>query len=193
LEDQIFVNEKIKESGIIRPYFMMVSCDLGRKNTISLLKAYRQFIRNNRLHDLVLIWSNPPKGILSEFYKEIEKGKIHIFDFVDDDKLRLLYNGATATFFPSKYEGFGLPVLESMACGTPVVTSRKSSLSEVGGDTAFYSSPEDMDQLEDYMNKFENGLFDKKQLVKGCIKHADKFSWSETAERYIRLYSNCLA
>ena len=171
-----------------RPYFMMVSCNTGRKNTLSLLRAYKLFLHTNPEHDLVLVWNKPPSEIISEFYKEIQTERIHFLSGIDTNKLRSLYSGATATFFPSKYEGFGLPILESMACGTPVVTCRNSSLSEVGGEVALYTDPNNLEQMADFMLQFENASINISELKEKSLVHAAQFKWSRCADQYVQFY-----
>ena len=107
---------------------------------------------------------------------------------MSDDELCRLYNGATATFYPSRYEGFGLPVLESLACGTPVITCSNSSLPEVGGDAAFYVNPDDTDGMAKYMEQFENLELQKGLLRDKCLAQADKFSWQRCAQQTIQVY-----
>ena len=111
---------------------------------------------------------------------------------VDDEQLSILYNEATATFFPSRYEGFGLPILESMACGTPVVTCQNSSLPEVGGEAALYVDPDDIDAMCNYMAEFEQGNLTKGDLTLQCLEQASKFSWKRCATQTIEAYQKCL-
>ena len=182
----------LNQFNIERPYFIMVSCDIGRKNTISLLRAYKLFIQKKREHDLVLIWNNTPSEILNEFSTEINNGRIHFLSGVNDFQLRSLYSAATASFFPSKYEGFGLPILESMACGTPVVTCNNSSLSEVGADVALYTNPDNTEQMAEFMSQFEINSLDLIELNEKSIIHAAKFNWSNVADDYILFYQKYL-
>lgn len=191
-ESRNVIQNYLKVLKLDCPYFIMVSCDIGRKNTISLLKAYRLFLQSKPQHNLVLVWNNPPDEILNEFSTEIIKGRVKFLNGVSDKELGLLYNGATASFFPSKYEGFGLPLIESMACGTPVVTCKNSSLIEVGGDVALYTESEDIEEMADYMRKFEDGSFDLSKLGEESINQANKFSWSKSADDYIRFYQENL-
>lgn len=169
-------------------YFASVSCSETRKNTLSVLRAFRQYIATGGNYDLVLLWSNPPVWILKEFYTEIINKRICFLAHLNNEELRALYSGATATFFPSKYEGFGLSILESMACGTPVVTCENSSLKELGQDVALYTKPEDLECMAQYMHGFESGQYEGLQLKSRGIEHASKFSWNETAKRYVEFY-----
>ena len=175
-----------------RPFFLSVSCDIGRKNTISVLRAYEEFIKHSPNHDLVLVWGNPPTEVLEKYTKGIFAEKVHFVTGLSNEELGDLYAEATATFFPSKYEGFGLPVLESMAAGTPVVTCTNSSLAEVGGAAALYVDPEDIMAMAQWMETFENVSVDINKLVADSISQADKFSWQACAEKTVEVYKQCL-
>lgn len=107
------------------------------------------------------------------------------------EELSLLYNAAKVLLYPSLYEGFGLPILEAMSCGTPVITSNLSSMPEVGGDAAIYVDPLDTDDIR---NNLKNVMEDRKlrdELIKKGFEQAKKFSWkkcaNETAQVYRRL------
>lgn len=176
------------ELGLDRPFYVSVSCDIGRKNTITLLQAYRIALKRGLEHDLVLVWGNPPAEYLNEFASEINAGRIHFVAHVDDTLLRQLYGASTVSWFPSRYEGFGLPVLESMACGTPVVTCRNSSLSEVGGDAALYIEPDDVDAMAELMITFDRGFSRYDELVERSYRHAARFTWEKTARTYVDFY-----
>ncbi|NTV92292.1 MAG: glycosyltransferase family 4 protein, partial [Chlorobiaceae bacterium] len=136
----------------------------------------------------VLVWGNPPDHYLREFAQEIESKRIRFVSDVDDVILRQLYSASTLSWFPSRYEGFGLPVLESMACGTPVVTCRNSSLPEVGGDAALYLDPDDADAMAELMIDFDRGSSSHGELVERSLKHAARFTWERTARGYIDFY-----
>jgi glycosyltransferase involved in cell wall biosynthesis len=109
-----------------------------------------------------------------------------------DESLVELYNLADAFVLPSSYEGFGLPVLEAMACGTPVVVSERSSLPEVGGEAARYFDPESVDALEGvlYTVLSDNDLR-KKMSIQGTIQ-AQKFSWQKAAAETLAVYHRVL-
>ena len=111
-------------------YFLSVNCSEGRKNSPRIIEAYKKLLKQNPTNHLVLVWRNP--GAYQEQCKDMDR--IHFVQDLTDEELRSLYQHATAMIYPSLYEGFGLPVLEAMACGCPVVTSNTTSLPDVGGE-----------------------------------------------------------
>ena len=175
-----------------RPYFLSVSCSLGRKNTVSVIRAYIQFAKNAPDHDLVLVWYNPPSEIVSMVESAGLKERIHFVSGIPSVELADLYAGASATFFPSLYEGFGLPIAESLACGTPVVTCRNSCLAEVGGTAALYVEPEDTDAMASWMEYFENGDSGIGPLRTRSYEQGAKFTWEDCARKTLNVYRLCL-
>lgn len=176
-------------TGSGRLYFVAVSCDVGRKNTIAVLRAFKAALSCGCEHDLLLVWGNPPDDYLAEFAHEVQSGRIRFLKHVDDALLGDLYAGATASWFPSRYEGFGLPILESMACGTPVITCDNSSLREVGGGAAIYLSPDGLDDMTDIMRQMDrNGGVDDEHAKAACLAQADLFSWQIAARAYIDFF-----
>jgi glycosyltransferase involved in cell wall biosynthesis len=174
------------------PYFVAVSCDIGRKNTISILKAYKKFALNNPSHHLILVWRNPSEEALEISKLPGLNGFVHFASNLTNEELSDIYAGATASFFPSLYEGFGLPILESMACGIPCVTCQNSSLPEVGGDAAIYVEPLDTDGMSQIMERFENGEYDIDDLKDKSLLQASKFSWENCAKQTAEIYRQCL-
>lgn len=188
--EDLFRPKERKKTG--HPYFLMVSCSVGRKNTMSLIKAYEKFVKQKPQHELVLVWPNPPQSAIDYCNQDHLSNHIYISNDIDDERLSVLYNEATATFFPSRYEGFGLPILESMACGTPVVTCRNSSLPEVGGDAAMYVDPDDIDAMCNYMEQFEQGNLKKEDFKGQCLTQAANFSWQKCAAQTVEAYTQWL-
>lgn len=175
-----------------QPYFLAVSCSRGRKNTPMLLRAYEKFARQNPSHYLVVVGAKTiSSNTLLQTNLSISKRVVFLND-VSEQTLVNLYQHATATFFPSRHEGFGLPVLESMACGTPVVTCPNSSLPEVGGDAALYIDPDDMDGMASLMEHFENGDYDRSTLQERCLSQSAKFSPEHCAQQTIGIYEKYL-
>ncbi len=182
----------IDNFNINSPYFLSVSCSSERKNTDKLVLSYIQLLKNSPLNDLVLIWPDPPDFVKLMVQKSGLGNRVHFLANLSDEQLVLLYNGATALFFPSSYEGFGLPVLEAMACGTPVVTCRNSSLPEVGGEAALYMDDPNPENILNYLERFENNEFDRNSISLKGIKQASKFDWTKTAGEYINVYKKYL-
>jgi glycosyltransferase involved in cell wall biosynthesis len=98
-------------------------------------------------------------------------------------------NGAAVFVYPSFYEGFGLPPLEAMACGTPVISTNVSSIPEVVGDAGILVSPTDVEELSDAMLRVLDNETLKAQLSEKGLKQASKFSWRATAEKTVELYN----
>jgi glycosyltransferase involved in cell wall biosynthesis len=177
--------------GFERPYFLAVSCSSGRKNTPLLLNTYEKFLRQGSKNDLVLVW-NPPEEIREKYSSSRSERRIHFINRQTDEDLRLLYCGATALIFPSLYEGFGLPILEAMACGTHVVTSNVTSMPEIAGDAAVYVDPYDENSLLRAMELLENNDSQIQQLSEKTIQQAAKFSWETCALKTLSVYNSCL-
>jgi len=176
-----------------KKYILSVGSIEPRKNLIGLLKAYA--LLNDKLkqeYKLVLVgfkgWEN------QEIMKIIEQNKnsIHYLGFISDEELAKVYNLASLFAFPSFYEGFGLPPLEAMACGTPVVCSNASSLPEVGGDAVVYCNPHDSDDISKKIAMLlEDTKLQQKMIKKGLLQ-AKKFSWEKSAEEHLKVFKEVI-
>ncbi len=176
------------DAGIGRPYFFAVSCSTGRKNTPLLLRAYAELAKQNPRNDLVLAWDPPPE-IRAEYGGH---PRIHFIGRQGDDTLPALYSGATAMVFPSLQEGFGLPVLEAMACGAPVIASNTTSLPEVGGDAAVYVDPRDVGKLVTTLKAFDDGAVDVASMRAKGLAQAARFTWERCARETLAVYERVL-
>jgi glycosyltransferase involved in cell wall biosynthesis len=117
---------------------------------------------------------------------------VHFLGFVPEDELPLWYNAARLFAFPSLYEGFGLPVLEAMACGTPVITSTAASLPEVAGKAAVLVAPDDSDLLASEMERvLEDAQLRTEMRAAGRIQ-ASRFSWRAMTDQTIASYERAV-
>ena len=115
------------------------------------------------------------------------EGEVVVLDWLPEEDVALLMNGAELFVFPSLYEGFGIPVLEAMSCGTPVVCSNTSSLPEVAGEAAIKFNPEKVDAI---VKAIETVIFNpeiREALVAQGLAQAKKFSWQRTAEDTLKI------
>ncbi|MEL7408306.1 MAG: glycosyltransferase family 1 protein, partial [Cyanobacteria bacterium J06558_2] len=134
------------------------------------------------------------------FYPEIgrqvtqlaAKERIIFLDYVPSEDLPGLYSQAQALVFPSLYEGFGLPVLEAMACGCPVITASATSIPEVGGDSALYVNPYDVDEIAQGMSDLLTKAELRKSLINLGLERSQLFDWKQTARRLNSIFDECL-
>jgi len=162
------------------------------KNISRLIEAFSQVLKKNHDIDLVIIGK---KGWLYEpiLKKPGELGisdKVKFLDFISDEELPSFYQHAMCYVLPSLYEGFGLPVLEAMQYGCPVITSNVSSLPEAGGDAALYVDPENVSDIaEKIVQMIENTSLRKSLIAKGH-EHVKQFSWEKTAKKTLEVLEN---
>lgn len=181
----------LKRHGLARPYLLFVGTLEPRKNLVRLLAAYERLVAGGQDgFDLVLAggtgWKAGP--IEEALSHSAAQGRVRRLGYVPGPELPALYQGAWALAYPSLYEGFGLPVLESLACGTPVVTSAAASLPEVGGDAALYVDPQDEDELLDALERItgQPGLRD--DLATRALDQAKRFSQEAMGRAALAVY-----
>ena len=162
-----------------------------RKNLANLLDAYSRLPSDlKRRYPLVLAgykgWNN--EAIMTRIEAGQRQGWVKYLGFVPQEHLPPLYAGARLFTFPSVYEGFGLPVLEAMASGTPVMTSPVASLPEVGGEAALYAGPQDIEAMT---NALQKGLDDapwREGAKEAGIQQAQRFNWQACAADTAQIY-----
>ena len=176
-----------------KKYILSVGSIEPRKNLLGLLKAYN--LLNDEIkaeYKLVLVGF---KGWENREIMEIvnnNKDNIHYLGFVSDEELAKVYNLASLFVFASFYEGFGLPPLEAMACGTPVVCSNLTSMPEICLDAAIYCDAYDADDIS---KKIEIVLKDdtlKEELIKKGLKRAGEFTWKKSAEEHVKVFKEVM-
>ena len=171
------------------PYLLFVGVWMNHKNIGRLIEAFKQLSRDDRRLRLVI--TGRPKSGYQEFLTTaqalVAENKIVFVGQVPEALMPALYHEAACFVFPSLYEGFGLPVLEAVACQTPVVASNVSALPEVLGPAAEYVNPE---SVADIVRGVRSALEERRrrQLVKAGEAQAKKFSWDEAARQHIEEY-----
>lgn len=173
------------------PYFLSVGRLEKRKNTALLIDAFAIFKKNDtNKTKLILVGKNGYgyEEILQriEKYKEIEKDII-LAGYQSDNNVANLYSGSLAFIFPSLYEGFGIPVLEAMACGAPVITSNISIMHEVCDDAALYVNQSDAKEISKTMNDIASDKALKEMLIKKGKIQIKKYSWDKTAKMFLNI------
>ena len=174
----------------LRPYVLCLAGADPTKNIETLVEAFARLpllLRDS--HDLVLAGDFRRRADLCELVSRVGIGKQTVFTgMVSDDRLIDLYQHAALFVFPSRYEGFGLPALEAMACGCPVICSNVSSLPEVAGDAAILVNPLDVDKLTSEMAQVLRDPELRSDLRKRGLAQAGTFSWDRTARKTIAVY-----
>jgi glycosyltransferase involved in cell wall biosynthesis len=159
-------------------YLLFVGAIQTRKNPLAALEAAAQV-------GLPLVVAGPERE--PALARELERRGADLRGYVEKDELARIYRGAACLVLPSRYEGFGLPVLEAMACGTPVVANPDPAVQEVAGDAALYAEP---DALPDAIRR---AIAERGRLVAAGFARASRFSWDETARLTLESYREALS
>jgi glycosyltransferase involved in cell wall biosynthesis len=175
--------------GIAAPYVIYVGTLQPRKNLMVLLDAFTSLVGEGRDLHLAIVGK---KGWLYEplFARVRELGleeRVHFPGYVPQSDLPALLSGARLFVLPSLYEGFGLPILEAMACGTPVVCSAVASLPEVAGDAAILVNPQDTAQLTQALARVLDDDALRQQLVRKGLDRVAHFSWERCARQTLEV------
>ncbi|MCY4537783.1 MAG: glycosyltransferase family 1 protein [Chloroflexi bacterium] len=175
-------------------YVLSVGTVQPRKNYSGAIRALSR-LRDEGI-DLHYAVAGGSGWLEDEMYRSIRDtamdDRVHILGFIPDEDLPALYSGARALLAVSLYEGFGLPVLEAMACGTPVITSNLSSLPEVAGDAGILVDPLDTEAISDAIMRLLTDAALRKQLVAAGLEHVKRFSWARAASQLKSIYDELL-
>ena len=171
-------------------YLLFVGGADPRKNHRLVFRALSQAPASLKAYPLIAVGARQSRGddLLETARSMGIAGRVHCVGTVSGRALRLLYSHATAFLFPSIHEGFGLPVLEAMACGAPVITSNATALPEVAGDAALLVNPHDETEfLKALLRIVEDRSFRQTLIAKG-LKQANRFTWQRTARETLAVY-----
>jgi len=177
-----------------QPYIFCIGTVQPRKNYSRVIQALAQ-LRAEGL-DLQLVIAGGKGWLEDEMYRTLKDAQmqnyVHLIGFARDADLPALYSGAALTAFPSLYEGFGLPILESMACGTPVVTANVSSLPEVAGEAALLIDPYDVPDLTDAIRRLVTDDILRSTLIQRGYEQMKHSTWAKAARQLRAVYERVL-
>jgi glycosyltransferase involved in cell wall biosynthesis len=180
------------------PYILSLSNLEPRKNINQVIRCFARLVQQEKLEDVSLVLAGKRAWSYDKIFAEIEqyqelKGRIIVTGFVDDADLAPLYSGAMMFVYPSLYEGFGLPPLEAMQCGVPVITSNNSSLPEVVSDAGIMVDSLDADALCQSMLDIYCDSSLRESMSEKSIARARLFSWDNCARDTIEIYKKALS
>ena len=172
------------------PFIFSISTIQPRKNYKRLIAAFDAALRNS---DFNLVIAGGKGWLYEEIFAEVERrdlaGRVLFPGYVDDADLSALYSAAQALAYPSLYEGFGLPLLEAMACGTPVLASTAPCLPEVAGKAALLVDPYDVDDIAAGLQQIVSDSGLRVELVERGFERAAQFRWEDSARKLVELYT----
>ncbi len=177
----------------VTEYFFFLGNTDPKKNTKRILKAYAQYIEKSQ-NPVSLLIADLKKEIVEEYIKElgIEKVREYLIvpGYIPNTDLAAIYNGAKAFIYASLRESFGIPLLEGMACGTPVITSNISAIPEVAGCEAILVNPFNEQEITNQLIKIETDENYRIQQIEYGLKRVTQFSWEQTARKVLELYKS---
>jgi glycosyltransferase involved in cell wall biosynthesis len=191
ITDQHLLHQVRTKYGIPEgPYVFSVGTVQPRKNYERLMEAIH-LLREKGIHLHIVIaggkgWLDSP--IYARIHSLKMQDQVHFIGFADEVDLPVLYSGAICSPFVSLYEGFGIPILEAMACGTPVVTSNISSMPKVAGDAALLVDPYDVEAIAEAIRQIAENHQLRITLINKGIEHAKNFTWEKSAHHLNEIY-----
>jgi glycosyltransferase involved in cell wall biosynthesis len=174
------------------PYIFTVASRDPRKNISRLIEAWRRIAPEIKGKRELLIAGGESRSFTSEDFHNLPND-VSFTGYIKDDALRSLYSGADVFIFPSLYEGFGLPPLEAMACGCPVIVSNTTSMPEVCGEAARYIDPFSVGSIVDGLTELLSDRHLRDELVRKGLERAKQFTWQRSAREHIKVFEALLA
>jgi glycosyltransferase involved in cell wall biosynthesis len=193
--DPALAREEVRERfGIEGRYVLYVSNHQRKKNTERLVEAFAAVAADQPDVTLVMTgWHTPRFGLVLELIDRLHlRSRVRVLGHVPDDALPSLYASAALFALPSLHEGFGLPILEAMACGTPVLTSNVYALPEVAGDAAELVDPYSVEAIAQALTRLLDDADHADELRQRGLARAAEFTWRRAAERHLEWYERAL-
>jgi len=188
------VADVCRRLGVEHPYLLCVGTAEPGKRAVDAVRAIALMQKSGSAPQLVLAGNEGPlsKALRREAARLGVTDRVRFVGYVGDADLAALYTGAAALVFPSLYEGFGLPPLEAMACGTPVISSKAPAMSEVLGQAAIFVPVRDPDSIAREVARLLAGPAERSDWSARGREHAARFTWTRTAEETAALYHEVL-
>lgn len=181
--------------GVEDQFILFVGTIEPRKNLLTLVRAFAELLRNTE-HWPQLVIAGPRGWLTAEFDRALAEAnfgdQLRMIGYVSDDDLRALYSACKVFVYPSLYEGFGLPPLEAMACGAPVIASRIAAHVETLGAHAHLVEPTDERALAKAMATLLGNQNERERLSRSGLEHSAGFSWEETAKLTLKVYEQVI-
>lgn len=184
------VQRVLAQLGVRPPYFLIVGTIEPRKNHQNLLRAFEQVSAVHPEASLLIVgrpgWLSDP--IIEAIDDASRRLPVRLLSLIDDDLLPALYAACAGLVYPSWYEGFGLPVVEAMASGAPVITSSQGALAEVAGDAALLAPPDDPEAIAELMCQLLDDTALREHLSARGLERAARFTWTNAADLHLKVY-----
>jgi glycosyltransferase involved in cell wall biosynthesis len=176
------------------PFILYVGKPVRRRNVPALLEAYGRLVKERRTeHRFLFIGSNLPGMRLAPLVRDLGLEKrVTLVGHATHDKIRLAYNASSLMVYPSNYEGFGMPVLEAMACGTPTIALRNTSFLEFADGAAYLAERGDADTLFQAMDRVLHDAPLRDQMTRVAVERAQSYDWRFIAQRTMKLIEELL-
>jgi len=188
-------DDVMRTYGLSEGYILAVGGTDPRKNTEFMISNYIRLKREGKITEKLVV-AGVANWRKSSFYAMVRRanctGDVSFTDFISVEELAALYKGARAVLYLSLYEGFGIPALEAMTCGVPLITSNTTSIPEIVGDGAMVIDPTDSAAFTRSLVRLLNDEPLRKELIARGLERAKEFSWKKNAETALSIYTNAV-
>lgn len=190
--NEVELSQKAQQYNLPEKYFLSVGTIEPRKNHIKALQIFEQLkIENNIPYKLIIVGGNgwQSEHILNDIKASPFINDVIIKGFVSDEELNIIYNKASVLFYFSHYEGFGIPLLEAMKCGCPVIAAKNSSIPEVVGETGLLFDMKEDEPIKKEISKLILGKEYSDKLSQISLNQSNNFSWQSSAQKILDIFN----
>lgn len=195
VNDEDLLNRIREKYNFPDNFILFLGNTAPKKNSDRLIRAYARYVEKSE-SPLPLVVLDLPRPYIVNILKELGMEKIDnqiiTKDYISHNDLLVVYNLATIFIYPSLRESFGLPIIEAMACGTPVITSNTSAMPEVAGNAALLANPYDVEDMAEKIHSLATNEHLLQSLIEKGYKRSEDFSWERTANKVLEIYNNVL-